>query len=262
MSAPLPSRFIVYPAIDLRGGRVVRLQQGDLTRETVHGDDPAVVVRRFAAAGAEWIHVVDLDGAVAGERRQTDVIRSVLAAPAAAGSVATPTIRFQVAGGLRTRSAVSEVLAAGASRVVLGTAALADADLVADLVTSNGTDRIAIALDVRDGLAVGSGWVQGAAGVPVDRALTRLLAVGTTTFVVTAIERDGLLGGPDLGLLSGLVDTTRGSGATIVASGGIASVADLQAVRAIGCRGAIVGRALYDGAIDLADAIAAMSGDA
>lgn len=250
MSPQRPSTFTIYPAIDLRAGRVVRLRQGDFEREDVYSADPAGVAVAFAAAGAAWIHVVDLDGAFHGERRQSDTIAAIVAALERNGSET----RLQVAGGIRSQGAVDAVLAAGAQRVVIGTAALSDPGFVAAAVGRHGTDRIAIALDVRDGIAVGQGWVAGARGVPVNEAVDRLTAVGVTTFAVTAIERDGLLGGPDLALLE---RTTRSTKAAIIASGGIASLDDLRAVRRSGCIGAIVGRALYDGTLDLRTVLAA-----
>jgi phosphoribosylformimino-5-aminoimidazole carboxamide ribotide isomerase len=239
-----PTRFDLLPAIDLRGGRVVRLSKGDFTRETVYDDDPAAVAERFAQAGARWLHVVDLDGAKCGERRQTDAVARIVAA---AGESA----RCEVAGGLRDEAAVEAVLTAGAARAVVGTAALRDPDLVARLVARFGPDRIAIALDVRDGLAVGHGWVPGAGGVAAGEALAMLADRGAATFEVTAIDRDGLLGGPDLELLGRMVSLGRGD---VIASAGISSLEDLDASRAIGCTGAIVGRAIYEGRLDLAEA--------
>jgi phosphoribosylformimino-5-aminoimidazole carboxamide ribotide isomerase len=236
--------FDLLPAIDLRGGRVVRLSQGDFARETVYGDDPAAVVLRFVADGARWLHVVDLDGAKDGERRQTDAVARIVAA---AGESA----KCEVAGGLRDEEAVEAVLTAGAARAVVGTAALKDPDLVARLVARFSVDRIAIALDVRDGLAVGHGWVSGAAGVAAGEALVMLADRGARTFEVTAIDRDGLLQGPDLELLGRMVALGRGD---VIASAGISSLVDLEATRAIGCIGAIVGRAIYEGRLDLAEA--------
>ena len=234
----------------------MRLTQGDFDREQVYATDPVRVAVDFAAAGAEWLHVVDLDGARSGGRRQREAIESIVGAvgqrsPRAATA---PGLQVQVAGGLRTAGAIADALGAGASRVVLGTVAITDPELVARAVSDHGTDRIAVALDVRDGLAVGQGWVAGAPAIAVEPAIERLTALGVATFVVTAIARDGLLGGPDLDLLERVVGLTDGA---VIASGGIASVADLDAARAIGCRGAIVGRAIYDGRIDLSAAIRA-----
>jgi phosphoribosylformimino-5-aminoimidazole carboxamide ribotide isomerase len=241
--------FLILPAIDLLGGHVVRLRQGDFAREQVYADDPAIVAGEFAAAGAGWIHVVDLDGARAGERRQSSAVARIVAEVASAG------VRVQVAGGVRTLDDIAGVLTAGADRVVLGTAALRDNELAQAAIDRHGPERIAVALDVREGMAVGDGWVPGAVGVPVADAQERLERAGVATFIVTAIERDGLLGGPDLALLASIVRSTAG---TVIASGGIRSVPDLEATRAVGCRAAIVGRAIYDGSLDLAAAIAAM----
>ncbi len=239
------SGFQVLPAIDLRGGRVVRLAEGDFARETVYGEDPAAVARSFAAAGARWIHVVDLDGAREGTRRQSAAVAAIVAA-------AGPGISCQVAGGLRDEEAVAGALEAGAARVVVGTAALRDPDFVLRAGARFGADRVAVALDVRAGVAVGHAWAAGAAGVPVEEALRTLAERGARTFIVTAIERDGLLGGPDLQLLGRLVELRRGD---IVASAGISSLDDLVAVRDAGCTGAVIGRALYEGRVDLAEAI-------
>jgi phosphoribosylformimino-5-aminoimidazole carboxamide ribotide isomerase len=232
------------PAIDLRGGRVVRLSQGDFARETVYGADPAAEAARFVAAGARWLHVVDLDGARDGARRQADSVARIVAA---VGDEAA----CEVAGGLRDEASVEAVLAAGAARAVVGTAALRDPDLVARLVERFGADRIAIALDVRGGPAVGHGWVPGSAGIPAGAALVMFSQRGARTFEVTAIERDGLLDGPNVDLLRRMVSLGRGD---VIASAGISSIPDLDAVRLIGCSGAIVGRAIYEGRLSLAEA--------
>jgi phosphoribosylformimino-5-aminoimidazole carboxamide ribotide isomerase len=247
------STFDLYPAIDLRAGHVVRLRQGDFAREQVYDDDPAGVATGFAAVGATWIHVVDLDGALAGRRSQAPAVERIVAAVAPSGDAsADEPVRVQVAGGLRDGSAVGEALAAGAARAVVGSVAITNPRLVGRLVRDHGPDRIAVALDVRDGFAVGHGWVPGAPATPFLPALERLAALGVRTFIVTAIERDGLLGGPDLALLEQAIGRTD---AAVIASGGVATLADLEAVRAIGCVGAIVGRAIYDGRIDLAEAL-------
>jgi phosphoribosylformimino-5-aminoimidazole carboxamide ribotide isomerase len=250
------SSFTIYPAIDLRGGRVVRLRQGDFDREQVYAEDPAGTASSFAAAGACWLHVVDLDGAVAGEPRQGAAVASILESVSQSGR-ADPdrAVRVEVAGGIRTAATVAAAIQAGASRVVLGTAALRDPRWVATMVERHGSAWIAVALDVRNGEAVGDGWRAGAIGVPAREAMTDLEAAGVRTFIVTAIERDGLLSGPDLALLETLAHRTK---ADLIASGGIASLDDLRAVREIGCRGAVIGRALYDGTIDLAEALAAV----
>jgi len=241
----LPTGFQLLPAIDLRGGQVVRLAEGDFSRETIYGNDPAQVARSFVEAGACWIHVVDLDGARDGARRQSEAVLSIVGA-------AGESIACEVAGGLRDDDAVAAVLDAGAARAVVGTAALRDPDFVERIVVRFGATRIAIALDVRDGVAVGQGWVPGTAGVPVGEALTTLADRGANTFIVTAIERDGLLSGPNLDLLERMVSLGRGD---IVASAGVSSLDDVVAVWRIGCAGAVIGRALYEGKLDLADAV-------
>jgi phosphoribosylformimino-5-aminoimidazole carboxamide ribotide isomerase len=246
----IPAGFQLLPAIDLRGGLVVRLSEGDFTRETVYGADPAEVAAGFVAAGTHWIHVVDLDGARAGARRQTDAVARIVAA-------AGPEVACEVAGGLRDEDAVAATLDSGAARVVVGTAALRDPSFAERLVARFGSERVAVALDVRDGLAVGQGWVSGASGVPAEEALGGLADRGVRTFVVTAIERDGLLAGPNLELLGRLIALDRGY---IVASAGISSIEDIAAVRALGCSGAIIGRALYEGRIGLEDALRLTAG--
>jgi phosphoribosylformimino-5-aminoimidazole carboxamide ribotide isomerase len=241
------ARFDLLPAVDLRGGRVVRLRRGDFGAETAYGDDPVAVAEAFVAAGARWLHVVDLDAARDGRSTQAAVVERIVAAVGERCSV-------EVAGGLRTARDVRRVLDGGAARAVVGTAALEDPALAGSLVEAHGPDRVAIALDVRDGLAVGHGWVPGAAGIPVEAALVSLSRAGVRWFEVTAIDRDGTLGGPDLELLAAA--TAHGT-ARIIASGGIRSVADIEAVRGMGCHGAIVGRAIYDGSLRLEAALEA-----
>jgi len=239
------SGFDILPAIDLRGGRVVRLQQGDFDRETAFSDDPVAVARSFADAGVRWLHIVDLDGARTGEPVHAAIIRDIVAAVGR-------DLAVEAAGGLRTEESVDTVLAEGAARAVVGTAALRDPAFAGRLVAAHGSIRIVAALDIRDGLALGEGWREGASGLRAETALAALADQGVTTFEVTAIERDGLLGGPDLDLLTRLVSLGRGA---VIASGGIASLDDIRAVRQLGCFGAIVGRALYEGRFDIASAI-------
>jgi len=233
--------FELLPAIDLRGGRVVRLRQGDFAQETTYDEDPVVMARTFADAGVTWLHVVDLDGARSGEPKQLELAADIVAEVHGRAKV-------ELGGGLRTGEAVAGALGTGVSRAVLGTAALADPALVLTLVTRYGPGRIAASIDVRNGLALGEGWREGASGVPAAEAVSMLAAVGISTFEVTAIDRDGLLGGPDLALLRSLVALRKGR---IIASGGISSINDVLAVHAAGCEGAIIGRAIYEGRIDL-----------
>ena len=243
-------RFDLLPAIDLRRGRVVRLVEGDFARETAYSDDPMGVAEALAAAGVTWIHVVDLDGARMGAPRSTDVVADIVASVAGRISV-------ELGGGLRTEAAVDAALATGCARVVIGTAALRDPAFVGGLVRRHGPGRIAVALDVRDGLAVGEGWRPGASGMPVLDATTSITDEGVETLVVTAIRRDGRLEGPDVELLELLVGHGPGR---IIASGGIGSTEDVLTTRRIGCAGAIVGRALYEGRLDLRLTLEALAG--
>jgi phosphoribosylformimino-5-aminoimidazole carboxamide ribotide isomerase len=240
------SGFEILPAIDLRNGRVVRLQQGDFARESVFSDDPVAVARAFVDAGARWLHVVDLDGARSGAPVHGPAISRIVEAVGERTAV-------EVAGGLRDERSVARVLAAGAARVVVGTAALADPVFAARLVSGHGAASIAVAIDVREGVAVGHGWQPGSAGVDPDDAVRRLADAGVTTFEVTAIDRDGLLDGPDLALCERLVKLDLGS---IIASGGIATIADVLAVRGSGAAGVIIGRAIYEGRLDLREMLA------
>jgi phosphoribosylformimino-5-aminoimidazole carboxamide ribotide isomerase len=240
--------FEVLPAVDLRGGQVVRLVRGDFDRETRYGGDPVATAKRWVDEGATWLHIVDLDGARAGVPRQTSVIRAII------DSVGEG-IRCQVAGGLRTDEAVADALGAGAGRVVVGTRAIADVGWTAGLVDRYGPDRVAVALDVRDDQAIGQGWRAGASGRPVAAVLDSLADAGVGRFIVTSIERDGELQGPDLELLGRLVTRRRGD---IVASAGIGSVADVLAVRDAGTSGVVIGRALYEGAVSVSAVLAAL----
>jgi phosphoribosylformimino-5-aminoimidazole carboxamide ribotide isomerase len=248
------STFTILPAIDLRQGRVVRLEQGRFDRERAFSDDPATVAAAFRSAGAAWIHVVDLEGARTGHREETATIAAIVVV--ATGRGEEQASRVQVAGGLRDEAAVEATIRAGADRVVIGTAAIRDDGTLRALVERHGAGRVAVALDIRDGEAVGDGWVRGARGEPWPDVLRRITDAGAGTAIVTAIERDGLLGGPDLALLA---EIAARAPVPVIASGGIRSIADLEAVRAAGCAGAIVGRALYDGRLDLAAAIEALS---
>lgn len=246
-----PSRsFELLPAIDLRQGHVVRLWRGDFGRATKYPGDPVHVAAEFARLGARWLHVVDLDGARDPAARQVDLVRGIVAG---VGESA----RVEVAGGLRDETDAAGMLSAGAARVVIGTAALLDPGFVRRLVDRHGPDRIAVALDVREGLAVGHGWAPGSMGVPMGEAIAALAAAGAMTFEVTAIERDGTLGGPDLDLLARAV-RLAGTG-SVIASAGISTTDDVRAVHALGCAGAIVGRALYEGRLTVGKALGAIT---
>jgi phosphoribosylformimino-5-aminoimidazole carboxamide ribotide isomerase len=237
--------FDILPAIDLRGGRVVRLRKGDFARETAYRTEPAAVAAEFAAAGARWLHVVDLDGARTGIPAHADAIREIV-------TRVGERVAVEVAGGLRDEAAVAAALGSGAARAIVGTAALTDPAFAGRLVDAHGSARIVVAIDVRDGQAVGHGWTVDALGVDAAGAVGRLADAGISIFEATAIDRDGLLEGPEVALYERLVRLDRGA---IIASGGIRSVDDIRAVREVGCAGAIVGRALYEGRLDLAEAL-------
>ena len=235
----------VYPAIDLRGGRCVRLTQGNFGCETVYGDDPVTVARRWEAFGARWLHVVDLDGARAGWPVQAPLVEAICAA------VRVP---VQVGGGLRDVAAAAAVLDAGAARVVLGTIAVRE-PARAQAVCRAFPGRVAIGIDARDGVVKVAGWLEGGA---TDAATVARAARdwGAAAIVYTDIGRDGTQQGPDL---DGTRAVARAAGIPVIASGGVGSLEHLRDVAALagdGVEGVIVGRALYTGAVDLRDALA------
>lgn len=239
----------LFPAIDLRGGKVVQLTQGDFDRERVHGDDPVAVARSFVEAGARWIHTVDLDAARTGE----PVNRQLIAAIAAAVPVPV-----QAGGGVRSLEAATALADAGVARVVMGTAAMEDPDLVAAVAARQ---RVALGLDVRGREVAVHGWEAGS-GVDWTDALRRLSATGVEAVVVTQIDVEGLMGGPDV---TGLAEVLAATELDVIASGGVGTLADLvalDAVEAAGRRlaGAIVGTAIYEGRLDVAEAVAALAG--
>ena len=234
--------MIIYPAIDLRDGKCVRLVEGDFSRETVFDADPAAVARRWAEAGAEWLHVVDLDGAVAGHPANLPAIEAIGAAVS---------IPIQLGGGLRSLENLESAFAAGISRTILGTVALESPELVAAAVARWG-DAIAVGLDARDGKLATRGWIDQSDVLAVDVAQA-LLNVGVRHFIFTDIRRDGTLSGPNLESLQEIIAAVD---ADVIASGGVGTLADIEAAREIGAAGAIVGRALYDGRVDLSEAIA------
>ncbi len=240
--------FDVLPAIDLREGRVVRLLRGDFGQETIYASDPVAVAVAFARAGARWLHVVDLDGARDPGARQADRVQAIVEGVGESAQV-------EVAGGLRDEESAAAMLAAGAARIVVGTAALRDPLFARRLVDRHGPDRVAVALDIRDGRALGHGWVAGGPGVALEHAVSALADAGVGTFEVTAIDRDGTMAGPDLALLGRVVALRRGA---VIASAGMATTDDLCAARALGCTGAIVGRALYEGRFTIGAALEAL----
>ncbi|MFM8320990.1 MAG: HisA/HisF-related TIM barrel protein [Chloroflexota bacterium] len=242
--------FTLYPAIDLRGGQVVRLSEGDPSRQTVYSADPGATARRWLQAGARWLHVVNLDGAFgdpAAGRRSLEALQQILQAAAEAGQGA----QVQFGGGLRSLAAVEAALQAGVSRVVLGSLAAEQPELLAEAAARYGPQRLALGIDVRDGQVRVRGWAAGAGIDPLDLA-RRFYALGGRACIYTEISRDGLGGGLDL------LATARfqqAGGLAVIASGGAAGQDDLRRARAAGLHGAIVGRALYEGWITIEEAL-------
>lgn len=224
----------------------MRLEKGEASRETVYGDDPLAVARSFAEAGAEWIHVVDLDAAF-GDGSNRALIRELVAATE---------LRVQTGGGLRSEADLEAVLEAGAARAVIGTAAIENPELVRRAVERWGPERIAVGLDARGRRPAARGWTE-ESGTDLFDLAASLVALGARTIIHTDIERDGMLGGPNLALSAALAEA---SGAGVIVSGGMSGMADAEAcARAAaegrGIAGAIVGKALYEGRIDLAEAV-------
>ena len=239
--------MILYPAIDLKNGACVRLLRGDMAAATVYGEDPAAQAAAFAAAGCGWLHVVDLDGAFAGRPENAGAVAAIL------GAVDVP---VQLGGGIRDRATIERWLGAGVARVILGTAAVEDPALVRAAAAAH-PGRIAVGLDARAGRVATRGWAEetGAEATGLARAFED---AGIAAIVYTDIDRDGAMGGPNVAATAALA---RAVDVPVIASGGVSSLADLEALRdAGGIAGAISGRALYDGALDLGDALAALRG--
>ncbi len=239
----------LYPAIDLLGGRCVRLYQGDYDQSTVYGDDPVAQALAFQEAGAGWIHVVDLDAARSGDPVNRPVVARI------AEAVEVP---VQTGGGVRDLAAAQALFAAGVARVVIGTAALENPGLVRTLAADH---QVAVGLDARGGEVATHGWLEGSGRTVFDLA-EAFADAGVASFVVTDIGRDGTLEGPDLEGLTELVGRTE---VDVIASGGVGTVADLEALAAVdvgGRRlsGAIVGKAIYEGAVAVDEAVRALGG--
>ena len=241
--------MILLPAIDIRGGKAVRLARGDFDHETVYHADPVDAARRWVAAGARALHVVDLDGARAGEPVNLEHVRRISQA------VDVP---VQVGGGLRSIESVRQVVAAGATRVIIGTAAYSDIDFLDEAVAEL-RDRLIVSVDARRGRLAGAGWTE-QTDIPATSVLDTLGRRGVRRFVYSSIERDGMLTGPDLAEVTEIARTVRG---TFVYSGGVSSVDDLRGLaglRQVNLVGVIVGTALYEGRLSLAEGQSALAG--
>lgn len=244
--------MILFPAIDLRQGRCVRLRQGRAEDETVYDEDPAAVARRWVQQGAEWLHVVNLDGAF-GQRGKGDE-RPLNLQRLAEIRAAAPATPIQFGGGLRALPDLKRALSLGASRVVLGTAAVFQPDLVAEALRHFGPERVVVGIDARDGRVATHGWQQATdtTAVALAQAMARQ---GIVRLVYTDIGRDGMLTGVNV---EATADLARATGLAVIASGGVASLDDLARLRARaadGIEGAIIGQALYRGAVSLPEAL-------
>lgn len=241
--------FTVYPAIDVRAGRVVRLRQGDYAAETRYADDPLILAKRYADAGARWLHLVDLDAAKAGGYTLLPLLQVIYQATG---------LQIQTGGGVRRREDVQQLLSAGAQRVVVGSLAVREPDLVLDWLSAFGGDALTIALDTRQDdsgewcLPV-HGWTQ-TAGDTLDTLSARYAKSDLRHLLCTDIARDGMLSGPNIALYQRL--HAAHPALQIQASGGARSVDDVRAARAAGCAGIVLGKALLDGNLQLLDALA------
>jgi phosphoribosylformimino-5-aminoimidazole carboxamide ribotide isomerase len=232
---------LVIPAVDVLGGAVVRLFQGDYGAVTTYDDSPASVASSWAGCGASIVHVVDLEGARSGKPSE-DLWRSL-------GDMG---VRFQIGGGIRDSSTAREAVGCGASRVVIGSAAVHDPKALVDIVEAVGPSAVVAAIDVRAGKAVGSGWLD--AGTALPTVVERVVAAGVDTALVTGIERDGAMDGPNTQILEAVRDIAPGL--LLIASGGVGTLDDLAMLRDNGYEAAIVGRALYEKRFSLEEAIA------
>ena len=237
--------MILYPAIDLKDGACVRLQQGDMERATIFGDDPAMQARRFAAAGCAWIHVVDLNGAFAGAPVNGDAVRAILAATKC---------KIQLGGGIRDMAAIEDWLGDGIARVVLGTAAVKRPELVREACRAY-PGRIAVGIDAKGGRVAVEGWAE-ESQIGVTELAARFEDTGVAAIVHTDIDRDGVLTGPNIEATAALADSTP---TPVIASGGVSSLEDLRRLKSApgrGIAGVISGRAIYEGRMDLTQALA------
>ncbi len=243
--------FTLYPAIDLHRGHVVRLAQGDLNRQTVYAHDPAAMAEKWLHEGATWLHVVNLDGAFGQEdRANQEALQAILRVAAAHRA------RVQFGGGLRTLEAVARALEMGVARVVLGTLAARQPEAVAEALRRWGAERLAVGIDAREGHVQVSGWVEDTA-LEATAFARRLADMGLRTVIFTDIARDGLQTGL---ALEATVALQQASGMDVIASGGVASLDDVRAAQRAGLAGVIVGRALYEGAFRVSDALQALQG--
>ncbi len=239
--------MILFPAIDIRNGRCVRLTEGKFECETVFAEDPAEMAVRWADAGAEYLHVVDLDGALAGQSGNTEVIKRILA------KVKMP---VQVGGGIRTLANIENMLALGVTRVILGSVAVRDPELVRE-ACQKFPGQVVVGIDAKNGEVAVEGWGIGG-GIGAIELAKKMAAVGVEHIIFTDISRDGMLSGVNV---EATAELAKASGVKVIASGGVSSLADLKALQvheADGIEGCIIGKAIYTGALDLKEALAAL----
>ena len=243
------STFTIYPAIDMRGGKCVRLLQGDYNKETVYGDSPFDMAKAFADAGAEWIHMVDLDGAKAGKRVNDQYVLEVAKKLDA---------KVQIGGGIRTEEDVAYYIENGVDRVILGSAAISNPEFVKDMLKKY-KEKIAIGIDANDGYVATEGWLNTSSVKATDLGV-ELANAGAQTFIFTDIATDGMLSGPNIDAVATLAVAT---GKRVIASGGVSSIEDLKALSKLvdqGVSGAIVGKAIYTNQFTVQEALEEVKG--
>jgi len=233
--------MVIYPAIDLKGKKCVRLVQGKFDDMTVYSDNPVNMAHKWENMGAEYLHLVDLDGARLGQPKNIDIISEV---------AASAKIPVQMGGGIRSMEMIEKILSAGIQRVILGTSAVKQPELVKEALEKHG-DRIAIGIDAKDGLVAIEGWEQTSGFTAVDFAI-KMKNMGAKTIIYTDISRDGMLSGPNLEAMAVMAEAV---GIDVIASGGVGSLEDIKNLKKTGVYGVIVGKALYAGNIDLKEAL-------
>lgn len=232
----------IYPAIDIKDGKCVRLSQGCFDKVTVYGENPVEIAKQWVKEGASFIHLVDLDGALLGEQANKKVIKEI------AQSVGIP---IQTGGGIRSIDTIKDRLSLGVDRVIIGTAAVKNPDLVREAIMTFGANKIIIGIDAKDGRVAVEGWEEVSSLSAVDLCL-QMKEIGVKTIIYTDISKDGMLCGVNIEATKELIDKT---GMEIIASGGVANLSDLEKVSVIGVEGVIIGKALYQGSVDLKQAI-------
>lgn len=236
----------IFPAIDLRGGRCVRLRQGDYARETVFGDDPAAMARRWVEAGATFLHLVDLDGAKAGKPINGDSVRAIVAAAE---------VPCQLGGGLRSEADIHEALGWGVDRVIVGTRALQDPDWLGN-VARRLPGKVVLGIDAKQGKVATEGWLNVSATTVLDLA-RQCSSWPLAALIYTDISRDGMLAGPNV---EGLRELAAAVSLPVIASGGVTSLADIRRLKQLNLAGCIIGRALYEGQLDLSEVLSEVGG--